>query len=172
MEFDGVDRLLPCPYSLGMCQAIAVWKSNLPLPLIEQHNLDGRTYERGGVEKEVRFAFRDRPRVLPVIWDGQLRIVRWGSTDRSSRLPTTAWTWLNSVDCGKWNDLKPERVDIPACMGFESGVWFKITQGIRGLLVHDETGTPTVYMICETSTRYYRVMTRCERMPVLIGEVI
>jgi hypothetical protein len=37
------------------------------------------------------------------------------------------------------------------------------------LLVKDE---PAVYVLCEPATRYYRVMTRSERMPVLIGERI
>jgi hypothetical protein len=29
-----------------------------------------------------------------------------------------------------------------------------------------------VFMLCEPSTRYYRVMTRAEWMPALVGEVI
>jgi hypothetical protein len=45
-------------------------------------------------------------------------------------------------------------------------------QGVRGLLVRDEKGEPVVYVLCEPATRYYRVMTRSERMPVLIGEHI
>lgn len=33
-------------------------------------------------------------------------------------------------------------------------------------------GEPVVYLVCEPSTRYYRVMTRADWMPVLIDEVI
>lgn len=31
---------------------------------------------------------------------------------------------------------------------------------------------PAVYLICEPATRYYRVMTRSDWMPVLVGEVV
>jgi hypothetical protein len=53
-----------------------------------------------------------------------------------------------------------------------SGVWVRVKQGLRGLVVRTRTGEPVVYVMCEPSTRYYRVMTREEWMPVLIGEVI
>jgi hypothetical protein len=53
-----------------------------------------------------------------------------------------------------------------------NGVWFRVRQGMRGLLVRDRQGSPVVFMVTEPSTRYYRVMTRAEWMPVLIGEVI
>lgn len=52
------------------------------------------------------------------------------------------------------------------------GVWFRVKQGMKGLLVRDRGGGPAVYMVCEPATRYYRVMTRAAWMPVLIGEVI
>jgi hypothetical protein len=39
-----------------------------------------------------------------------------------------------------------------------------VRQGVRGLLVRGERGEP--------ATRYYRVMTASERMPVFTGEHI
>jgi hypothetical protein len=42
--------------------------------------------------------------------------------------------------------------------------------GIRGLLVQDEEGRPVVYMICEPSTHYFRIMTGCDRMPALVDQ--
>jgi hypothetical protein len=51
-------------------------------------------------------------------------------------------------------------------------VWFKVKQGLRGLVVRTQAGEPVVFLICEPATRYYWVMTRAECMPVLIGEVI
>jgi hypothetical protein len=63
-------------------------------------------------------------------------------------------------------------VDIPASVGYESGVWFAVREGIRGVLVHDERGIPIVYMVCVPASHYYHVMTRSRRMPVLIGERI
>jgi hypothetical protein len=53
-----------------------------------------------------------------------------------------------------------------------NGVWFRVRQGMKGLLVRDRRGNPVVFMEAEPSTRYYRVMTRAEWMPVLISEVI
>jgi hypothetical protein len=44
------------------------------------------------------------------------------------------------------------------------------TGGIRGFLVQDEAGLDVVYMLCEPASHYFRVMTRSDRMPVLIGE--
>ncbi len=63
-------------------------------------------------------------------------------------------------------------MDIPATLGFERGVWFRVRQGIRGLLVPDEQGVAVAYMVCEPASHYYRVMTRSDRMPVLIEERI
>jgi hypothetical protein len=108
------------------------------------------------------------------VWHaGRLQLVRWGCRrEESRRLPCTGWTWLATVAAGGWLPWEPVPVDIPATMGLDNGIWYRIRQGIRGLLVHDEQGTPTVYLICEPSSHYYRVMTRSQRMPVLIGERI
>lgn len=133
--------------------------------------MEGRIFARGG-EREVRFMYRDPRRTLPIISGGRLTFVRWGTRDRKSRLPPTGWTWLDTVESGKWNAVEPELVVIPANLAFEKGVWFRVRQGIRGLLVNDEDGTPTVYMLCEPPTRYYQVMTRSDRMPCLVDEII
>ena len=51
-----------------------------------------------------------------------------------------------------------------------SGV--RVKEGLRGLVVPDRGGRPVVFVLCEQATRYYRVMTRSEWMPALVGEVI
>jgi hypothetical protein len=113
------------------------------------------------------------PALLPVWWDGRLQIIRWGNRDRRERkLPPTGWTWRATVEAGRWSALSPELVDVPATYGFANGVWFRVRQGMRGLLVRDRGGVPAVYLVCEPATRYYRVMTRAEWMPTLIDEVI
>jgi hypothetical protein len=61
-------------------------------------------------------------------------------------------------------------VDVPATLGLENGVWFQVRQGVRGLLVRDEGKVARIYLVCEPASYYYRVMTRSEWMPVLIGE--
>jgi hypothetical protein len=53
-----------------------------------------------------------------------------------------------------------------------TGVWFKVKQGMRGLLVRDREDHPVVFLMSEPSTRYYQVMTQADWMPVLVGEVI
>jgi hypothetical protein len=59
---------------------------------------------------------------------------------------------------------------VPASLILEGKVWTFIREGMRGLLVTDEAGVERVYIICEPSTYYFRIMTRGNWMPVLIGE--
>jgi hypothetical protein len=102
-----------------------------------------------------------------------LQIVRWGNRDRAERkLPPTGWTWKATVEDRRWSSLEPEPVEVPAAYVLANGVWFRVKQGLRGLIVRTRTGEPVVYLVCEPSTRYYRVMTRAEWMPALIDEVI
>jgi hypothetical protein len=147
-----------------MCNGIALDLSELPLALHE------RVHVRNG-QREVRFLWRHHPRVLPVWHEGRLQIVRWGGR-RGGPLPPTGWAWLATLEAGGWAPWNPEPVDVPATYCLENGVWYMVRQGVRGLLVRDEQGAPAVYILCEPATRYYRVMTRSERMPVFIGEHI
>ena len=155
-----------------MCAGIALAWSELPTELIGRHRLARRAHERGG-EREVQFLFRDRDPRLPVWRDGQLLIVRWGNgRGRSRFLPRTGWTWKETVESGGWRGTGAVPVEIPATLGLDRGVWFRIRRGIRGLLVPDERGYAVAYMLCEPATHYYHVMTRSARMPVLIDERI
>ncbi len=52
-----------------MCTGIALAASDVPLEAVERYSLSGRLHERGG-EREFRFLFRDKPRLLPIIHDG------------------------------------------------------------------------------------------------------
>jgi hypothetical protein len=155
-----------------MCVGVALASSELPLSLMEKYELDEGVHDRGG-EKEVRFYWSASPTWLPVWWNGRRHVVRWGNKDRAERkLPPTGWTWQETVESGRWSALSPEPVVIPATYGLANGVWFRVKQGVRRLLVRDRKGEPVVFVVCEPSTRYYRVMTRADWMPVLIGEVI
>ena len=155
-----------------MCTGIALAWSEMPTELIGRHGLARRVHERGG-EREFRFLYRDRRPRLPVWRDGRLQVVRWGNSRGQSRfLPRTGWTWLSTIHEGGWRGLGAIPVDIPATLALERGVWFRVRQGIRGLLVPDEHGIAVVYMICEPASHYYQVMTRSERMPILIEERI
>ena len=89
-------------------------------------------------------------------------------------MPYGGWTWEASVAAGRWGRANAEPVDVPGTFVWAGGVWTRVKHGCRALLVRDPAagGEPVVYIICRPSTRYYRVMTRCEFQPVLIGEVI
>lgn len=69
------------------------------------------------------------------------------------------------MDDGAW--VGAELVEIRASAGLDGGVWFRIRQGVRGLVVGGEA-----WLIVEPASYYYKIMTRQERMPVLIGERI
>ena len=147
---------------------IALPFSDLPLELIERYDLSKQLHERGG-EKELRFLWRVRNAILPVRHDGQLLIVPWGC--RGGYLPRSGYTWLTTVEAGEWTVYEPQEIEIPAIAGLRNGVWFRIRQGVRGLLA--EAGEiRAAYMIVEPSTYYFKIMTRSDRMPVLIGERI
>ena len=75
------------------------------------------------------------------------------------------------MEGGGWNDLGATEVVIPATAGLEGGIWFRIRQGVRGVLVRDERGRDVVYVVCEPAHHDYGVMTKSRRMPVLVGEV-
>lgn len=153
-----------------MCFGIALPIDALPEELVERypHRLATREPEAA---RELRFTFRDPQAELPVWRDNQLQILAWGNRDdRASRLPRTGWCRQESLESGRWSWLRPEMVEIPAALGLEKGVWFLITEGIRGVLVHDERGRPRVYMLTQPASHYYQIMTRHDRMPVLLGQ--
>jgi hypothetical protein len=155
-----------------MCVGVSLAWSELPTELIGRYGLERRAHERGG-GREAWFLYRERRPKLPIWRDGRLQIVRWGNGRGQSRfLPRTGWTWLSTVRGGGWQNTGAIPVDIPASFGLDRGRWYTIREGIRGLLVPDERGLAVAYMICEPSTHYYRIMTGCDRMPVLIGEMI
>jgi hypothetical protein len=70
----------------------------------------------------------------------------------------TGWTWLSTVEGGRWTGYGAELVDVRATLGLENGVWFQIRQGVRAVLVRDEAKTARVYLICEPASYYHRVM--------------
>ena len=136
-----------------MVSGVALALSELPLELIEQRGLARRVHDRGG-EREVRFLFAAADRLLPVWCNGRLQVLRWGNRrGESPHLPCTAWTRLGTVEGGGWGDRQVEPVVIPATMGLDGRVWYRVRQGIRGLLFGDERDRPRVYVVCEPASR-------------------
>lgn len=139
--------------------------------MIEKFDLHRRMTSRfDGSDREVQFMYQDQCPMLPVWHEGELILVRWGNQDRKSRLPKGGWCWKHELESWQW--LRPQLVIIPANLGREKGVWFQIKEGIECILVRGQDRRPCVYMLIEKSTHYFRVMTRSERMPVLVGERI
>ena len=151
-----------------LMDGLALPFSDLPLDLIEQYELSRLVHERGG-EKEFRFLRQVRNAILPVRCDGQMQIVSWGC--RTKHFPKTGYTWLATVEAGEWTAYEAQPVEIPAVAGLHNGVWFRIRQGVRGLIVEADE-VRAAYMLVEPASYYYKIMTRSERMPVLIGEHI
>ena len=82
------------------------------------------------------------------------------------------WIKLATVKSGRWSACGAEPVGVPAALGYDGGVWYAIRQGVCGVPVPDRCGPRRVYLVCEPASHYYRVMTRSDWMPVLIGERI
>ena len=158
-----------------MCRGISILKARIRQELFEQYELARLVHRRNeSTDEELWFDYAERTQqvFLPIIHDGQLEIVEWGNRSGKAKLPKTGWCQRESLEAGKWKWLNPELVDIPANFGLEKGIWFQVTEGMRGVLVHDETGREHVYMMTESASHYYEVMTRHNRMPVLIGQTI
>ena len=159
-----------------MCRGISILKNRIRQELFEQYELERLIHRRNeSAEEELWFDFADRKLkqiILPVIQDGQLSILEWGNRGGQTKLPKTGWCKKESLEAGKWRWLHPEPVEIPANFGLEKGIWFQIEQGIQGVVVRDESERPHVYMLTEAASHYFQVMTRHDRMPVLIDQRI
>jgi hypothetical protein len=148
------------------------WRS-LPQALIDQHDLLDRVIVRSDeADREIRFLYRDVRPLLPVWVGNELNILSWGHPRRKSKLPRTKAVAQETIQTGIWQDVHPELVDIPANFGWDKGVWYRITEGVRGIIVRDESNNQIVYILTEPASHYYQVMTRNNRMPVLCGERI
>jgi hypothetical protein len=151
-----------------VCVGVAIPWDDLPTWMVARPDVRRRRYRRLGARPEARFLFSDRGRVLPVLWQGELRLLPWGARrgDRSG-LPCTGWTWKESVEQGKWAALAPEPVIVPASFALDKGVWFHVTRGIRALVA-----SGVAYVVVEPASHYYLVMTRSRWMPCLVGQSI
>jgi hypothetical protein len=156
-----------------MCRGISILRARIRQELFEEYELS-RLLHRRGEQDELWFDFAERVPtvVLPIIHGGQLVIREWGNRAGKGRLPKTGWCQQESLTAGKWRWLSPERIEIPANFGLEKGIWFGVNEGMKGILVRDEAQREHVYMLTEAASHYYEVMTRHNRMPVLIGQAI
>ena len=153
-----------------MLTGISVSWRDIPEALIERHSLQRRVIVRNeGAEREIRFLQGERPAIIPAWCKGELLVCSWGGG--RSRLPRIGCIERESLE--RWQQLQPEPVEIPALFGRVGAVWFQVPGGgVRGVLVHDEQKLACIYVLTEPSSPYFKVMTRAEQMPIVLGERI
>lgn len=151
-----------------VCLGIAIPMHEIPDALIVKHRLTERIVHRDeGTGREVQFLYRTPRRLLPVYVDSQLRILEWGNRDGHGPLPQPGWCHREWLDLGHWQELRPQPATIVAALAWERGVWYQVKEGIECVVVRGHA-----YMLTEPASHYYRIMTRSNRMPVLIGQRI
>lgn len=158
-----------------MCKGISILKARIRAELFEEYALAERVRQRGESDQhELWFMYPDPVVQLPVERGGEIEVLEWGNRPgkKVSKLPATGWCRKESLEEGRWRWLRPEPVVIAADFGLEKGAWFPIDQGIRGVVVDDEQGRPHVYMLTQAASHYYQIMTRHDRMPVLVDQEI
>lgn len=106
---------------------------------------------REDADEEVHFLDHQRPRVLPVWFDGQLQMMSWGR-------------WCPMEEVSQWQG---EEAWIPATFICDQGVWTPVACGMRGIIK-----ARTIHPLSQPATHYYNVMTRSQRMPAFMGETI
>lgn len=117
--------------------------------------------------------FGDRRPLLPVIHNGELVVYEWGMAfEKNGKSFRVGYCKEEGLKAGNWRYLRPEPVVIPADFGFEKGVWFAITQGVHGVAVRDDEGKLHAFMLTQQSSHYYQTMTKRDREPVLVEQVI
>lgn len=110
---------------------------------------------------------------LPICGANGNRFVKWGNKScLGVRAPLGAFCKSESLKSGYLSQLRPKIVEVIANAAQENGIWFQIKQGIRAVLIKDSLGNEFVYILTLPSTHYYKTMTRAERMPVLVNQVI
>jgi len=155
-----------------MCAGIALAVSELPVELVRRHRLAERVYARAEGREEFRFLWWQVPTLLPVLRDGALELLPWGSKLRRSPLPYGGWVSREHLAAGLFAHADPRPVVIPANFGYQKGTWFLVVEGIRGVVI-ESRGGPVVYMLTEPASNYYRNMTeQSPTMPLFVNQVI
>ena len=75
-----------------------------------------------------------------------------------------------TIEAGGWGDARIEEAVIPAALAFDSGIWYAVSVGVRGLVVADEKGVRHAYPIVEPSSHVYAIMCKSQWMPCLVGQ--
>jgi len=109
--------------------------------------------------------FWDKNPVLPAENNGQINLFEWGNRDKKNLFPQTGWAKKESLEKGKWDWLKPVKVNIPAQKGYEKKIWFDIKDGLEGVVVKNNK-SKKIYMVTDEADKKYLAETHHDRMPV------
>ena len=105
-----------------MLDAIALPLSEVPVALCDEHGLARRVHARDGLT-ELQFHWWQDPALLPVRFDGRLRILPWGCKQRrGSRFPLGGWAAVEQVETGAFAGANPEPVVVPARLMHVNGI--------------------------------------------------
>jgi hypothetical protein len=149
---------------------IAILETEIPVETLAEKPLRFRLHQRGTGLREYRFLTHHQSRELPVILNGQFRILPWGCQSVRSMLPRSCWTWENSLRDGSWRQVQVEEAMIPCNLLVMNGYWMNVRKGLRGLVAYDQMGIPAIYVICREPTKYFANATRARWQPLLIDE--
>lgn len=127
------------------------------------------THDLQASQEKIIMRLNHRYPVIPIIINGIVQLVQWGNRTNQT-MPKTAYCRLESIQAGKWQWLRPQKVEIAVCAGFSKGVWFQVRHGLWGILVYDSKNIPYCYLLMRPSTHYYTIMTGAHRMPLLINQ--
>lgn len=146
---------------------IFTWR-DLPDVFVSDHDLGRFIFSPSDeTERQYRFLRQHRPRLIPVWWDGGLRIAFWGAS--GTRLPRDGVARQESLERGVWANLRPRETTVPCPFAIDGGRTYQVREGIRALVVADGNEQLHAYVLTEPSSPYYFTMTRRERMPVFVA---
>ena len=153
-----------------MLKAIALARHILPVEMIKDHQLETRTIDRGG-EKEIRFVWYTRERVMPCWVDDQLQLVTWGCRRKEpspSSVPLTQAVRLESLQSGALEPWHPKVALVPAsAILVGRGVWISMQEaGMLQAVVLLDGEKPRIYLLMVEADHYWHVMTGDTWMPL------
>ncbi|MFO0958787.1 MAG: hypothetical protein U0800_15365 [Isosphaeraceae bacterium] len=152
-----------------MKPSVVLAGSEVPTELMGLAELRRREFLREAAA-EFRFALRRPPAQDPDPAAGPCSSPV-GATPPARRpgLPAPVLTRKDRVDSSDWARYGGVPIEIRP-RSVRGRRWCFVRSGIRGILAPDEHGRAVCYVICEPSTNYYKNMTGCRWMPVLIDQ--
>jgi hypothetical protein len=135
--FSFAPRVHPPRTVYHVCQ-LALAYHELPPELIGRHASRARPTTGAGRRRSASSTDTRRRDSPSGVRGNSKSSAGWRGDSRA--LPCTGWTWQGTVEAGEWSQWEAEPMDVPATLALENGVWYRVNEGIQGLLVADEAG--------------------------------